>query len=404
MFNTFSFHAGDIMGEKPTYEELEQRYKALVNQFVKHKQSDELLLELDKRYRELFDSISDLIMIHDTEGRLLNVNPAVSKLSGYAYEELIGRPLSDFIVPEFRPLFQNEYLMEIKRKGSSEGVVVFQSKDGTEHYVEYRNVLVNPEEGEQYISGLGRDITDHVSSERALRESEKRYRTVFETTGTATVIIEDDETISLANSTFADLSGYSKEEIESKKAWAEFVTQEDLEQMRKYHRDRRDKTGAVPNNYEFRFIDRQGNIKNIFVAIEMIPGTRKSVASLLNISDRKRAEEALQKSYDELDRRVKERTADLAEANEQLKLEIGDRRKAEEEKEKLIVDLKNAIKKVKKLSGLLPICASCKKIRDDKGYWNQLEDYIRKHSEAEFSHSVCPDCAKKLYPELEIYD
>lgn len=62
--------------------------------------------------------------------------------------------------------------------------------------------------------------------------------------------------------------------------------------------------------------------------------------------------------------------------------------------------LQEAVSKVKILSGFLPICASCKKIRDDKGYWNQIESYIRDHSEAEFSHGICPDCAVKLYPEF----
>jgi CheY-like chemotaxis protein len=70
------------------------------------------------------------------------------------------------------------------------------------------------------------------------------------------------------------------------------------------------------------------------------------------------------------------------------------------EKEKLTQELKAALDKVKLLSGFLPICASCKKIRDDKGYWNQIEVYIREHSEAEFSHGLCPDCARKLYPDL----
>lgn len=62
--------------------------------------------------------------------------------------------------------------------------------------------------------------------------------------------------------------------------------------------------------------------------------------------------------------------------------------------------LKEALTEVKTLSGFLPICASCKKIRDDKGYWNQIEAYIREHSEAEFSHGICPECARKLYPEF----
>jgi len=67
--------------------------------------------------------------------------------------------------------------------------------------------------------------------------------------------------------------------------------------------------------------------------------------------------------------------------------------------ERRTADLRLALASVKKLSGFLPICASCKKIRDDKGYWNQIESYIRDHSEAEFSHSFCPDCARALYPE-----
>lgn len=76
--------------------------------------------------------------------------------------------------------------------------------------------------------------------------------------------------------------------------------------------------------------------------------------------------------------------------------------KAHIEKDNLIVELKEALSKVKTLSGLLPICASCKKIRDDRGYWNQIESYICDHSEAEFSHSICPECARKLYPELHV--
>ncbi len=81
-------------------------------------------------------------------------------------------------------------------------------------------------------------------------------------------------------------------------------------------------------------------------------------------------------------------------------LDITERKEAEEERARLIGELQEALAKVKTLSGLLPICASCKSIRDDQGYWQQIEAYIRDHSEAEFSHSVCPECAKKLYPEI----
>jgi len=77
--------------------------------------------------------------------------------------------------------------------------------------------------------------------------------------------------------------------------------------------------------------------------------------------------------------------------------DITERKKAEEERNKLILELQETLSEIKILKGIIPICASCKRIRDDKGYWNQVEAYIRDHSEADFSHSICPDCMKKLY-------
>ncbi|MFH0995226.1 MAG: response regulator [Pseudomonadota bacterium] len=76
----------------------------------------------------------------------------------------------------------------------------------------------------------------------------------------------------------------------------------------------------------------------------------------------------------------------------------------ERERDRLIFELREAISKIKQLSGLLPICSHCKKIRDDKGYWNHIEAYIRDHSEAAFSHSICQECAKKYYPDMDLYD
>lgn len=72
--------------------------------------------------------------------------------------------------------------------------------------------------------------------------------------------------------------------------------------------------------------------------------------------------------------------------------------------EKLIQNLQEALRQVKTLRGLVPICSHCKKIRDDEGYWNSIESYLAKHSEAEFSHGICRDCAKKYYPEHDIYE
>ena len=79
--------------------------------------------------------------------------------------------------------------------------------------------------------------------------------------------------------------------------------------------------------------------------------------------------------------------------------DIGERKASECEREKLILELYKALAEVKTLKGFIPICAGCKRIRDDDGYWQQLEQYIEQRSEAEFSHSVCPECIAKLYPD-----
>jgi PAS domain S-box-containing protein len=137
-------------------------------------------------------------------------------------------------------------------------------------------------------------------SEKAARESEVRYRSVFENTGTATVIVEEDTTISLANTQFERLCGYSKDEIEGKKSWTEFVVKEDLERMLAQHRLRRENKSKALTHYDFRFITRSGALRDIHLTIDMIPGTKKSVASLTDITERRQMEIALTKTNEKL--------------------------------------------------------------------------------------------------------
>jgi nitrogen fixation/metabolism regulation signal transduction histidine kinase len=80
--------------------------------------------------------------------------------------------------------------------------------------------------------------------------------------------------------------------------------------------------------------------------------------------------------------------------------DITERRAAEQERERLFADLQSAVAEIRTLRGLLPICSSCKRVRDDSGYWNQIETYISAHADVRFSHGLCPDCARRLYPEV----
>jgi hypothetical protein len=96
------------------------------------------------------------------------------------------------------------------------------------------------------------------------------------------------------------------------------------------------------------------------------------------------------------------RKRELAEANRRLQQEMEVRKKIEQEMERLIHELEEALTHIKTLSGLLPICSRCKKIRDDKGYWSQIETYISRHSSAQFTHGLCPECAVKTLKEAGI--
>ena len=146
------------------------------------------------------------------------------------------------------------------------------------------------------VLGTYMDITERKEMENALLDSENMYKTIFENTGTSTIIIEDNTTISLANSEFERFTGYSKKEIEGKKSWTEFIVKDDLERMLEQHKLRRTTPSSALNNYEFQAIDRNGNIKDVLLRVGTISGTKKSIASMLDITERKKAEEKLHSS------------------------------------------------------------------------------------------------------------
>ena len=152
--------------------------------------------------------------------------------------------------------------------------------------------------------------------EDALKESEVRYSIIFENTGTATIIIEEDTTIILANRQFERLSGFSRSEIEGKKSWMEFIIKDDLVKINDLKRPWGKHFKMPSDGYEFRITSRQGNIRNVLANIALIPSTKRTVMSLLDITERKTAEEALKKREQELELK----SQSLQEANTALKV------------------------------------------------------------------------------------
>lgn len=143
------------------------------------------------------------------------------------------------------------------------------------------------------------EIERRKTVEKALQKNERKYRSVFENTGTATFIIEEDMTVSKVNTKAEELIGYTKSEIEDKMKTTDFVSKKDLKRVTDYHYARREKDGEDdehPSEYTFELVDKKGDVKKVFIQISVIPGTRKSIASLIDITARVNAEEALKRS------------------------------------------------------------------------------------------------------------
>jgi PAS domain S-box-containing protein len=193
---------------------------------------------------------------------------------------------------------------------------------------------------------------------RALRDSENRFRSIFEGTNDAIVVLRNDLKIENVNNAACQFFGVPREQLLSKPLTDIFPSEEILA-FKSQSETEREKSAI-----EFDMTMDTVN-KNIHMLAKMnvfhVAGEQRVVLVLRDITERKQAEK---------------------------------------EREELIEKLTDALAEVRTLSGLLPICSSCKKIRDDKGYWKQIEEYFYSHSDVRFSHGLCPDCMAKFYPQF----
>ncbi|MFP3871750.1 MAG: PAS domain S-box protein [Candidatus Aenigmatarchaeota archaeon] len=145
--------------------------------------------------------------------------------------------------------------------------------------------------------------------EKKLKESEKKYRAIFENTGTAMAIIEENKTISMANDEVEKLTGYPKEELEGEKKWTELVSGSDLDRMEKYHRERRENLEEIPERYNFTLINKFGDAREVIMQVGMMPDDKKSIVSLIDVTEERKRFETMRESQEAF-RRLFERSFD----------------------------------------------------------------------------------------------
>ncbi len=214
------------------------------------------------------------------------------------------------------------------------------------------------------VEELEKTASERGQAEAASRRAAEKYRVIADNTYDWEFWLGPDAQFIYSSPSCERISGYLAEEFEADPTlFYRMIHPEDLARVSE-HMNRR-KFAAGLAEIEFRIVRRDGAVRWVALAFQPV--------------------------YDGASRFLGTRGSNR---------DVTERKLAEAEREKLIGELRDALSRVKLLSGLLPICASCKKIRDDRGYWNQIESYIRDHSEANFSHGICPECARKEYPEL----
>jgi two-component system cell cycle sensor histidine kinase/response regulator CckA len=262
------------------------------------------LLQANSEMRAIIDAFPDLLFRTDREGIILDYQTSNTRDLHFLQGEVIGRFISNIFPGNVGKKF-DEAIARVRETNSPVNIEYSLSSQDSEYCYEARLLTVL----ENQIIIIIRNITERKRAEEALRDSENRYRAIFENTGTATMIIEKDNIISLVNTELEKQSGYSRGEIEGRR-WTDFIVKEDLNQLKEYYRLRGATSEAMPRKYEARLIDKGGRIRNAFITVSNLPGTDKRVASFLDLSEIRRMEEALSKSEERL-RRITDNMMDL---------------------------------------------------------------------------------------------
>ena len=385
-----------------------------IRDITERERMETALKESESRLADIIDFLPDATFAVDLSGKVIAWNRAIEEMTGVKKEDMQGKDNYEYAIPFYgmrRPLlidlvFEHDEETEkkydfVKREGD---VLLTETRmavgahhlalwgkarplyDGSGNVVgaiesirditalkqaqkalqaanEELEVRVEERTAElvQANKALQKEISERQHAEAVLKESEEKYNQFFKTSRDCIFITSDDGKIVDINDAAVELLGYSSREE---------LLQVNVPDLYARREEWTEHTGVIAKygygkEYPVDFLRKDGSIRHTLVTSA---ARYDAHGNLIGFQGTVR--------------------------------DVTERKRNEEERERLILELQEAVSQVKTLSGLLPICASCKKIRDDKGYWNQIEEYIRDHSEAKFSHSICPDCVKKMYPEF----
>ncbi len=346
---------------------------------TEHKQAEEALLQEYGFRNAIIDHVAEgLCVCHETKEypfvKFTIWNERMAEITGYTLEEInrLGWYQTVYPDPELRAKATERMQRMWQRDDLRDEEWEITRADGNKRVLIISSSVVKSDDGLIHVMALMQDISERKRVQDALKESEARYRLLADNAMDVIWTVDFDNRMTYVSPSIKRLFGFTAEEAMARTMQQAFtptsfenailIFAEEMAIESTGHGD-----PSRSRMIELEMFHKNGNtipIEGHFSFLRDPTGKAIGILSIVR--------------------------------------EITERKNAEIERENLISDLRKALQDIKRLSGLLPICSFCKKIRDDKGYWTQIESYIHEHSEAEFSHSICLECAKKNYPDLNL--
>jgi PAS domain S-box-containing protein len=333
-------------------------YVGTLNDLTNIRHAEQVMRNLDS----IIESFQDAIMVFTLEGVVVNFNKAAERVYGFSAEEIIGQPVHTLYV-SIDQWAGVRGIMDSLLSGQNAGPVVAtrRRKDGTIIHVSITFSLVRDVHGEVIgATTVSRDITQIKLKQDAVQRSEELFHAVFDRGTVGIAVINQNCRFERVNPLFAQMLGRTESEMVGMDL-AEVTHPDDIE--RGIQLSASLFLSEIPSfSLEKRYIRKDGEIFWAHLTATAIPSSDgKPELGLAMIED------------------------------------ISESKKFQLEREEMITQLQSALANVKTLSGLLPMCSWCKKIRDDQGTWSEVEVYVKQRSNADFTHGVCPDCQNKIH-------
>ena len=308
----------------------------------------------------MFDAIQDGIVVLDRDFTIIEANRWMEKKFA-SKMPLAGKKCHTIFQNRQDPHPECPYLKAMETGKPYKQVLPYPSADNPIEWFEFSVSRLEDTVG-RIIGAVGhvKEITEHKQMETLLKDEVIRRRNLVKQSRDGIVVLDQNGKVYEANQRYADMLGYSMEEVHQLHVW-DWDTQWTKEQLMEMIRT----VDEAGDHFETSHRRKDGTLLDVEISTNgaVYRGQKLIFCVCRDITHRKQAEK---------------------------------------EREKLIQELQEALKEIKTLRGILPLCSFCKKIRDDKGYWEQVDVYIHKYSQADISHSVCPACMKKHYPDIDI--